>query len=133
GARPPRRARGRGARSAVSRLDPAAGGRGRPLPVRGRCRNRQGGRRTGPDPVRAHPRKQGGSHMRRIRRIIALTAVALSASVASDAMAFTQSHASFCNASKSVVVQLVNTANALSNSATLAQRQAELKTQFTTI
>ena len=32
--------------------------------------------------------------MRRIRRIIALTAVAPSAAVASDAMAFTQSHAS---------------------------------------
>jgi len=34
---------------------------------------------------------------------------------------------------KSSVVQLVNTANALSNSATLPQRQAELKTQFTPI
>jgi len=32
-----------------------------------------------------------------------------------------------------VVVQLVNTANALSNSATLPQRQAEPKTQFTPI
>ena len=34
---------------------------------------------------------------------------------------------------KSVAVQLVNTANAVKSSATLAQRQAELKTQFTTI
>src|SRR5436190_133948 len=68
------------------------------------------------------------------RRSIPLLALLLAAAVAAgNASASSRSTASFCSASKSVVVQLVNTANALKSSATLAQRQAELKTQFTTI
>jgi hypothetical protein len=59
--------------------------------------------------------------------------VVAAAVVAGNATASTQSHASFCTASRSVVHQLVNTASAMSNTATLAQRQAELKTQFTTV
>jgi hypothetical protein len=59
--------------------------------------------------------------------------VLAAALVAGNASASTNANASFCTASKSVVHQLVNTASALSNTATLAQRQAELKTQFTTI
>jgi hypothetical protein len=66
-----------------------------------------------------------------IRRFI--PAVVLTAVLAANASAATRTPASFCTASRSVVHQLVNTASALSNTATLAQRQAELKTQFTTI
>lgn len=66
-----------------------------------------------------------------IRRLIPV--LALTAALAANANAATRTPSSFCTASKSVVTQLVNTANAMSNTATLAQRQTELKTQFTTI
>jgi hypothetical protein len=72
---------------------------------------------------------QEGEHM--IRRSIPL--LVLTAALAANANAATHARANFCTASKSVVVQLVNTASALRSSATLVQRQAELKTQFTTI
>lgn len=65
------------------------------------------------------------------RRSIPL--LVLAAAFAANANAATRTPSSFCTSSKSVVHQLVNTASALSNSATLAQRQAELKAQFTTI
>jgi len=67
------------------------------------------------------------------RRSIPLLTLLLAAAVAGSASASSRSTASFCSVSKSVAVQLVNTANAVKSSATLAQRQAELKTQFTTI
>jgi len=66
-----------------------------------------------------------------VRRLIPV--LVLTAALAANANAATRAHANFCTASKSVVVQLVNTASALRSSATLVQRQAELKTQFTTI
>lgn len=65
------------------------------------------------------------------RRSIPL--LVLAAAFAANANAATRTPSSFCTASKSVVHQLVNTAGAMSNTATLAQRQSELKTQFTTI
>lgn len=66
-----------------------------------------------------------------LRRSIPL--LVLTAAFAANANAATRTHANFCTASKSVVLQLVNTASALRSSATLVQREAELKTQFTTI
>lgn len=57
----------------------------------------------------------------------------LTAALAANANAATRTHANFCTASKRVVLQLVNTASALRSTATLVQREAELKTQFTTI
>ena len=66
-----------------------------------------------------------------LRRSIPL--LVLTAALAANANAATRTPSSFCTASKSVVTQLVNTAGAMSNTATLVQREAELKTQFTTI
>jgi hypothetical protein len=66
-----------------------------------------------------------------LRRSIPL--LVLTAALAANANATTRTASSFCTASKGVVAALVNTAGALKSSATLAQRQAELKTQLTTI
>lgn len=62
-----------------------------------------------------------------------IAALVLAGALAGNANAAPRVHANFCTASKNVVLQLVNTASALRSSATLVQREAELKTQFTTI
>jgi hypothetical protein len=68
-----------------------------------------------------------------VRRSIPLVVLAAALAATASASAATRAQTTFCSVSRSVVVQLVHTASALRNSATAAQRQAELKTQFTTI
>ena len=70
------------------------------------------------------------------RHAVLAIAFVLVAAFAGGASAATRSSVgteSFCSVSKSVVKQLVATADSLKDTATVAQRQAELKTQFTTI
>ncbi len=66
-----------------------------------------------------------------IRRFLPL--LVLAAALAANANAAVHTQANFCTASRSVVLKLVRTASALRDSSTIVQRQAELKTQFTTI